>query len=791
MHITTPKTYLLVRLGLAALLAGLFYNTPSAGAQEVPPPSLAARLTENQVHGYQWPSGALVTLSVDDPGTGPGSDYTAQQPVDGDPNQTVVFFNLPDFFPLQPGYLVSLTDGATTKTHTVTNLAITAIDPDTDVVAGNAFPGANVNVNIWAMPGASRNELADAAGAWVASFSQPGDEPWESPFDILPGAQGEACESDSDGDFTCVSWRVLNPWFEADPAGERVFASGWPAETGVALTIDDDPDPNNGVLFSNYAETDAWGDAKFDFEYEFDLQAGHVVTLTGGGFTKVTSVTGLQMRGADHQSDVIWGLAAPGSQVYLELENPNLQQEAWTNSSGVWLVGVDILMGTQGIAWQADDDGDRTRVDLSMPYSLMIVMEDNHYVAIPMWPGQRPWPRPTPFNFTLTIDDPNTPQNPDYIDTRLVTSTEEHVEFQLEGRFPIKRGHIVTVNDDVPNDMVTKGHVIPDLRITGVDLDNDVVGGQADPDAEVEIWVCERVHYNCEDDQVSPDASGAWQVDFSGDFDLVSTSWVRVSQGDPDGDNTFTSWPSVPRITALTAPLEPVQVGAAVEVSADFSDHGVNDTLRATWDWGDGTASEGSVHFDAGYGAVTGSHVYETPGLYTLQLAVADQGDATDTATLQYVVVYDPKGGFVTGGGWIHSPAGAYVADPDLAGWASFGFVAKYKRRVEVPYGQTEFQLRAGHLNFHSTSYQWLVVAGAKAIFRGEGRVNGRGDYGFMLTAVDAKLTPGADVDMFRIKIWDKNAGDAVIYDNQLGAADDAEPTTAIGGGSIVIHKAK
>jgi hypothetical protein len=46
-------------------------------------------------------------------------------------------------------------------------------------------------------------------------------------------------------------------------------------------------------------------------------------------------------------------------------------------------------------------------------------------------------------------------------------------------------------------------------------------------------------------------------------------------------------------------------------------------------------------------------------------------------------------------------------------------------------------------------------------------------------------------VDRFRIKIWDKDNGDAIVYDNQMDAADDADPTTVIGGGSIVIHKAK
>jgi hypothetical protein len=34
-------------------------------------------------------------------------------------------------------------------------------------------------------------------------------------------------------------------------------------------------------------------------------------------------------------------------------------------------------------------------------------------------------------------------------------------------------------------------------------------------------------------------------------------------------------------------------------------------------------------------------------------------------------------------------------------------------------------------------------------------------------------------------------ASGTIVYDNQLGAAGDSDPTTVIGGGSIVIHKAK
>ena len=55
------------------------------------------------------------------------------------------------------------------------------------------------------------------------------------------------------------------------------------------------------------------------------------------------------------------------------------------------------------------------------------------------------------------------------------------------------------------------------------------------------------------------------------------------------------------------------------------------------------------------------------------------------------MVAYDPSAGFVTGGGTIASPPGAYSADPALTGKAAFGFVSKYKKGATVPSGENEF----------------------------------------------------------------------------------------------------
>jgi PKD repeat protein len=189
--------------------------------------------------------------------------------------------------------------------------------------------------------------------------------------------------------------------------------------------------------------------------------------------------------------------------------------------------------------------------------------------------------------------------------------------------------------------------------------------------------------------------------------------------------------------------------------------------------------------------SVTGNHTYTATGVYTLVLTVTGSDGESDQAIFQFVVDYDPDGGFVTGAGQIDSPSNAYTADPQLTGRAHFGFTSKYKKGAATPTGHTDFRFQVAGLKFRGTEYQWLVVAGVKAQFKGTGTINGTGEFKFMLTAIDGDITGGGGLDKFRIKIWSEDVNDyeTVEYDNQLEDAEDADPTTVISKGSIVIHK--
>ncbi|MGH3136129.1 MAG: PKD domain-containing protein [Gaiellaceae bacterium] len=271
----------------------------------------------------------------------------------------------------------------------------------------------------------------------------------------------------------------------------------------------------------------------------------------------------------------------------------------------------------------------------------------------------------------------------------------------------------------------------------------------------------------------------------------TSTVSITITDDDTDagtGSKDVTVNNVAPAITGVAGPSAPIALGGVAIVSASFTDVGSQDTHTCVFSWDDGSPNTTVNAPGNGNGTCSASHMYAGAGVYGVDVAVTDDDTESATSKFEFVVVYDPSAGFVTGGGWIDSPTGAYRTDPSLNGRGTFGFVSKYKKGATVPEGQTEFQLHFASFNFHSSSYQWLVLSanGTKAQYKGNGTINGAGSYGFLLTAYDGSP------DRFRIKIWN-TATSNVVYDNRIGMSDDidAADPQAIGSGSIVIHTPK
>jgi hypothetical protein len=295
------------------------------------------------------------------------------------------------------------------------------------------------------------------------------------------------------------------------------------------------------------------------------------------------------------------------------------------------------------------------------------------------------------------------------------------------------------------------------------------------------VTTCAATHQYLDDDP-SGTASDAYTV-------IVSVTDNGTTSGAPDpksdtGSTTVDVDNAAPVITSITGPAGPQAKGTPSTASASYTDVGSQDTHSCTFSWDDGTFSIVA----GGGGACSATHTYVAAGVYTVAVTITDDDTGSDTETLAtFIVVFDPGAGFVTGGGWINVAAGSCrltTVCEGAAGKANFGFVSKYKKGASIPDGQTEFQFQAGNLNFHSEAYEWLVVTGNKAQYRGTGRINGITGYRFLLTAYDQSP------DKFRIKIWRTSTND-VVFDSRMGQSDDIDDASpqGIAGGSIVIHK--
>ena len=132
-------------------------------------------------------------------------------------------------------------------------------------------------------------------------------------------------------------------------------------------------------------------------------------------------------------------------------------------------------------------------------------------------------------------------------------------------------------------------------------------------------------------------------------------------------------------------------------------------------------------------------------GVHEVTLTVSDGVDRHSDSV--YVIVYDPNGGFATGGGWIE------VTDPadGNLGRASFGFIARYKNSAAD--GNFEFKYKDGDISLKSETIDWLVVNQNRAQFQGIGRLAGQtGVFTFRVALVDNE--GNKKEDMITIRIW-------------------------------------
>jgi hypothetical protein len=135
--------------------------------------------------------------------------------------------------------------------------------------------------------------------------------------------------------------------------------------------------------------------------------------------------------------------------------------------------------------------------------------------------------------------------------------------------------------------------------------------------------------------------------------------------------------------------------------------------------------------------------------------------------------------GLVLANGWMNSEKGFYLEDPSNTGKLFFSINLWNRFNSGEPAGFVYLNLRNANFRFRSSDCDWLLIENSVATILGTGKINGSGNYGFLITAMSELEGIDCPQGGLRIIVWDINDGERIVYDNLM--------PTLINGGNIFI----
>lgn len=509
-------------------------------------PFFTANPGGNWIEAERWPLGAIITISIDNPSTNQSPDFNATQVATnissyggGGFSSHGGGFQYTSPYNFSAGDIITLTDGITTKSLTVSPVRVTSIDLANNRITGIADP----NQKMWAFDNNIMIEFwSNSDGTWTADFT--------GKANLQLDKAGGIKVFDDDDDVTHVE--VPNPYIEAHVTGQWIYARGWLLDTMVTMTIDRPSTPQSPDYTTTTWNSDITA-AEFNLNGVFEFQSGDVITQSGGGLTKTLIVTNIAITGIDPSAETISGIANPDTEIEVDIWSGDAPYRKVTaNGTGQWVADFsvpwndqgtyDLTPGLSGIAMHKDDDGDFEFTEWRMPNPNIYARANDNRIEGNDWPlGE---------TVSVEIDDPSTPQDPDYSNNVIVEVADWNPNLNMFGlnlnNYDLKVGDIVTATQG----NTIKQLVVSNLMITNVNLDTDIVYGTANPNQLVNIWTCWQ-NDPCINRDETADQNGNWSTKFAvpGEqdwenetADLRGGSWIDSSVNDEDGDQTMFGW---------------------------------------------------------------------------------------------------------------------------------------------------------------------------------------------------------------------------------------------------------
>jgi hypothetical protein len=514
-----------------------------------PLPGFTVHPEHGWVGGWGWFDGEQITLSIDnddDLTNGTIIEFTALPgDPEWDPGSGEIFFELwdqGDIFQLDR--YVSVSDGTTTKMTQIVPLSFDSIYTDDipGMASGIGPPNGEGHVCLDHYSGCIPVTVA-GDGTWSAYFD------WY--MDGMDLYDAHIVIWDIDGDEVMANFPVEEPpptpMFTVQPDHGWVGGWGWPIDEEVTLVVDDDQDPDNGILFSTTSMSfePEWGEGVGEIFFELwdqpaYLEPGNYVSVSVGLITKVTRIVPLSFDSI-HTDDIAGlasGIGPPYGEGHVCLDHNSECIPVMVEGDGTWsayfdwyVEGMD-LYSAHIVIW--DIDGDETMANLPVEEPAMVNIS-----AYPQFDQIDGSGFPVGSTVTLVVDDDDNPDTPPlYVATAVAEELIEEpgvtlVRFFLAGEIDVQPGqYLIMFTDEF-----FQIHQVEYLDILDVDLDADEVVGVADPGEQIEVWI-----YWTEMIITDTDGAGQWTADFSvgpSVWDLQYGDMVTAGILDEAGNGTW------------------------------------------------------------------------------------------------------------------------------------------------------------------------------------------------------------------------------------------------------------
>jgi hypothetical protein len=470
----------------------------------------------NYLEGYEWPDGAVVSISVED------KEACSTEAVSGypewDPSNTFFSLNFPEGCTIEVGDLITLRSEPLNLTHQVQDLAVTAVDEANDTVAGTAvFDPEQYILHTWihGVDG-SYMQLSAEGGGWLADFGA-------KEFDLQPGMGGRVELVDQASNATAAEWWIPKIVIKAFPIADNLWGYGWPEGSEVHLTL------NGTVDFVPPATVGPapWGDPNDIMAYfelmGYNLVPGDVITLSGSGLEQTYTVRNLSVTSVDAEANTVTGTA--DEELYVWVFGFDGTELHVTPQDSTWLadfgtIPFDLMDGMCGRAEIGDEFGNATAVDWCIPNPRFTVWPESDRMDGGEWPDGP---------VSVSVEG-----KPECSTTKI-----------SEGGYfnePFPEGCDITVGDKVTfsDGVTTRSHTVRNLAITGVDEAADTVAGTADIGEGVSVGVYD---FSGESELQLTAEDGTWLADFT----LTGTNLVEgmcgyARVGDEVGNVTQADW---------------------------------------------------------------------------------------------------------------------------------------------------------------------------------------------------------------------------------------------------------